>query len=135
WLHGGVSRERKFVERFNFFRGAVEGGVRIAVIANDLAGLDYVVEKLLAQRSRRFGSGWAFIPGDLKGFAALDDRPGIIPQDGNAASGEGALAHGIDGKDVAHSGHSLGLCGVKGFHFSAENGTAGDDGVEHARHA
>src|SRR3989440_7661841 len=37
--------------------GAVEGGVRIAVMANDLARLCGVVKKLLAQRSGRFRCG------------------------------------------------------------------------------
>src|SRR5207302_9284872 len=38
-LHGGVSREGKFVKGFDPFRGAVEGGVRIALLATTLPGL------------------------------------------------------------------------------------------------
>ncbi len=45
------------------------------------------------------------------------------------------MANGVDGDDVAHSGHSLGFRRVKLCDFAAEYRAAGNDRVFHARHA
>ena len=109
-LHGGVRGEREFVSGFDFFRGRSERRVGVAIVANDLAGLRGVVEKLLVQRCRGFARRAA--PSSqviLQSFAALHGGPGIIGDDGDAAGSERARGHWIDGENVANASDGFGF--------------------------
>src|SRR5262249_43467493 len=131
-LHGGVSREGKFVGTVNLFSGRGDRSIGVAIIAIGLAGLRRMIEELFVQRFRRFARVRSVVPFDLQRFAALHGGPGIVGDDGNAAGRERALADRFDREDVAHAGHTLGLAGVKRLQLGAENGAAGYDGILHA---
>jgi len=82
-----------------------------------------------------FIGGSALVPLHFEKPAALDGGPGIVSKDGDTTGGGSTAAFGFNLQDVAHAGNGLGFGGIKGSHFAIENGAAGDNRIEHARHA
>ena len=73
-----------------------------------------------------------FVPGDVEGFAALHGGPGICRDDDHAAGGECAFADGIDRENILYAGDGFGFGGVELRGLAAEDGAAGDYGVDEA---
>ena len=122
-LHRRVREERDLVHRVDLLRGARERRVRVADLPRLRARLgDEIGEHLrqLIARERRVRS---FVPHDVERLAALHRGPRVVGDDRDAAR---------DPDDVPDAGNRLRPGVVHARHRAAHDGTARDDGVEHA---
>src|SRR6266850_4898292 len=124
-LHARVLEERHLVDGLDDLAAGAQRLLGVALVARDLARLLGGRRILLADlRAGERGHG-ALVPRDLERAAALQRRPEVGGDDGDAVG---------DLHDVLDAGHGLGGRRVEGLHLAAEDGAALDRGDQHARH-
>ena len=124
-LHARVLEKRHLVDGLDDLAAGAQRLLGVALVARHLARLPGHRLVLLADRSTGERGQGALVPRDLERAAALQRRPEVGGDDGDAVA---------DLHDVADARHGLGGRGVEGLHLAAEYRAALDRGDQHARH-
>src|SRR5215475_9460737 len=123
-LHGGVSKERYFVNRFDFLCGRRQRAFAVGFLARHRPWLFRGLGIKLSDRRAALLRVWSFIPGDPQRLAAFFGGPVAIRHYRDS---------GADLHDMTHAFDRLGLRRVEASDLSAENGTPLHGRDEHSR--
>src|SRR5262245_3516195 len=123
-LHGGVSKERHFVNRFDFLCGRRQRAFAVGFLARYRPWLFRGLGIKLSNRRAALLPVRSFIPGDCQRFARFLGRPVAIRYDRNS---------GADLHDMTYALDRLGLRRVEADDFSPETRTALHGRHEHSR--